>query len=71
MKKLSIFLILITLLAVIVGCTANEETPKDNKNNYDPAIQPENTSVYLSSLEDFKEYINNKEKQTKIKKIYP
>ena len=64
MKKLSIFLVLITLLAVIVGCTINEEAANDNKNNYDPAVELEDTSVYFSSLQDFKEYINNKEKQT-------
>ena len=66
MKKLCILLTLLTLLAVIVGCTTNEKAPNDNKNDYEDDACHDDHSEYFSNLDEFKSYINDKENQSEM-----
>ena len=66
MKKLCIFLILITLLVASAGCAPNEEdTDKELGEPSTVDVDVADRSEYFSNLDEFKNYINNKENQSK------
>lgn len=64
MKKLCIFLILTALLVVSAGCVPKEQG-KDLGEPSEMGTDHNDNSEYFSNLDEFKSYINNKEKQSK------